>query len=377
MDIRRKVHLINFGRKLTVNAAFFLAPLYFLKLGFSGWQIGLIVSMMAFAPLVVSFPTGLVNDRFSIKHVIRASLLAQAAAFLVVGRAGHFPLIAAAYLVLGMCNNVLDVSLNSLYYKDPDEENLNLKYSRLAFWLNLGMAVGTALGGLLAYLTGFPLLFITFAFLSLALLPAARGLGPERFEVISWRDYRRGLFRRKTLLFCLMLFILTLHWGLEGTIYSPFLKEAFGLNLLKLSLYISLALCLTAAASYSIGFLRFDSRRNSRLFTAALFLSGAGLVLMTFRPLGLSFAGRLIHEAGDGLLAATVTLTISRLFEKRSIGGSAGLLVAVYTLGNVVGAQVLAPLGFKLGLAVPFLLVGGLLVADSLFSYYVFRRVEY
>ena len=35
-----RIHLVNFCRKLAVNAVFFLVALHFLKLGFKGWQIG-------------------------------------------------------------------------------------------------------------------------------------------------------------------------------------------------------------------------------------------------------------------------------------------------------------------------------------------------
>lgn len=38
----RRVHFVNFVRKLTLTTVLFLAPLHFLKLGFSGFQIGII-----------------------------------------------------------------------------------------------------------------------------------------------------------------------------------------------------------------------------------------------------------------------------------------------------------------------------------------------
>ncbi|MBM3297721.1 MAG: MFS transporter [Candidatus Aminicenantes bacterium] len=377
MDVRSKVHLLNFCRKLTLNAVYFLSPLYFLKLGFKGYEIGLVVTLMAAAPLVVSFPTGWVNDRFSISRVIRTALLAQGAALLVLGLSRGVPLTAAAYLLLGVANNVLDVSTNSLYYKHRDDGDPNRKYARLAFFLNMGIAVGTAVGGVVAYLADFRILLFLFAGLMLPMPLLARGLGRERFEAVSWADYRRNMLQKKTVLFLIMLFVLALHWGAEGTVYSPFLKERFGLNILQLSLYISLTLLMTAAASLSVGFLRFDDRRNALLFRGALLLSGVGLMLMTLRPLGLSFAGRLIHEAGDGLLGSTTTLYIARMFERRSVGGSAGLFLAIITTGHIIGAQLFSGLGYGLGLAVPFLAAGALLVADAVFSGFVFRRVDY
>lgn len=49
---KRQIHLINFCRKLAVNTLFFLIPLHFIKIGLGWWQIGTIVSLFAFAPIL-------------------------------------------------------------------------------------------------------------------------------------------------------------------------------------------------------------------------------------------------------------------------------------------------------------------------------------
>ena len=134
---QKKIHLINFSRKLTVNTVFFLIPLYFLKIGFNGWQIGAIVSLFALAPLLFSFPIGLINDRISINRVIQSALLLQSMIFLMIGLTDNFFLMAAIFLLLGIANNALDVSTNSLYFKDETDIDLNKKYGLLAFWLSL------------------------------------------------------------------------------------------------------------------------------------------------------------------------------------------------------------------------------------------------
>ena len=71
----QKIHFINFSRRLTITTIFFLIPLYLLQIGYKGWQIGVINSLFAFAPLLFAFPTGWINDRFSIKGVIQGSLI--------------------------------------------------------------------------------------------------------------------------------------------------------------------------------------------------------------------------------------------------------------------------------------------------------------
>jgi len=377
MDSLSRVHLVNFFRKLAVNAVFFLVALHFLKLGFKGWQIGFATSLYAFAPLLFSFPTGWANDRFSIKEIIHGALALFSLVLLVLSRVHSFLPAAVVFLVLGLANNALDISINNLYYKDNAAIDQNKKYSRLVFWQSLGAAAGPAAGGIIVTSAGFSALFIACAILLLAAQAFVPSLGGIRFRSVPPRVYRGNILRPKTLLFSAMIFIIGLHWGLEGTVYSPFLKQSFGLSTFSLSLYISLALLAMAASQLLIGFLPFDLRLNKRIFRISLVLSGAGLVLMVNRSLALSFAFRLVHEIGDGLLGALVVLFISRLFEKESIGGSSAVLQTVMTCGHMVGALAFSTLGFRFGLGYPFLVAGGLLVADSAFSLYCFRRAEY
>jgi MFS family permease len=373
----RKIHLINFSRKLTVNTVFFLIPLYFLKIGLNGWQIGFIVSLYGFAPLLFSFPTGWINDRFSIIRIIRGALAALSLLFLLIGWTANFYLLALIFLFLGIANNALDVSLNSLYYKDETDMDLNKKYSLLAFWLALGTATGTFLGGVLTYYYDFRMMFFIYSVFLLIILLGVKNISQEKFFAVPLKEYRLNLFNRKTILFAVMIFILTLHWGAEGTVYSPFLREFFGLNNLQISLYISVPLFALALSSFFLGLIKYNSLKNKNFFLSAMFLSGIGLILMVNNNVYLSFFFRVCHEIGDGFLGALIVLYISRLFEKRSIGGSSGVLLATMTLGHMVGALIFSPLGQNTGLQIPFLISGSLLVLNTGFAYIVFRKIQY
>jgi len=377
MTIERQVHLLNFSRKVALCSLTFLLPVQLLSIGFDGWKIGAVSGLLAFAPLLCAFPTGWINDRFSIQSVIRTALLAMGLVIFLMGRTHTFGLMALLFLLLGIANNILDVSTNSLYYKSRGDMNPNRKFGLLYFWLALGTAAGPFLGGVISQLAGLRTLFIVFAALHIVLAAVIPRLEKAAFELVSIRDYVRGLFRRKTLHFSAMIFVIGLHWGVEGTVYSPFLMAHFGLNKFQTSLYISLPLFVLAAASLFFSRLHHDSRLNKRLFLTALFLSGAGLILMVNPNVYVSFFFRVIHETGDGFLGALVVLFISRLFETRSIGGSSAALFAVMTFGQMSGALIFAPLGFQVGLQYPFLAAGALLVLDAGYGWRVFRREHY
>jgi MFS family permease len=91
----------------------------------------------------------------------------------------------------------------------------------------------------------------------------------------------------------------------------------------------------------------------------------------------LSFLFRIVHELGDGFLAALIFVFISRLFEKENIGGSSGILTAVMTLGHMVGALAFSVIGYAYGLQYPFIISGLFLIANTAFGYYVFRAERY
>jgi MFS family permease len=372
----RRVHFINFVRKAAVLGAFFLAPLHFLKLGFGGLEIGLIVSAFGLAPLFFSFPTGWTNDRFSIKRVILAALMAQGAALVLIGLVTRAPLMALVFLLFGIANNALDVSINSLYYKNESGGNPNRKFGTYNFWLSLGPPAGILVGGALMGWAGYRALLTVFAALTLVATLALHGLEGERLFIVRFREYRTNFMRKKVLAFSLFLFVLALHWGVEGTVYSPFLRTRFGLSDFEVGLYISLAYLALAFSSLGVSRLEFDPERNRRLFLLGMSLSGLGLIFMVVRDVRVSFLFRFIHEGGDGLIGALAVLYISGLFERRTIGGSAGILTALQTSGQMAGALVFSALGFRSGLQYPFYIAGALLLANAVFGLYAVPQEE-
>lgn len=366
----RRVHALNFVRTMAVTTVAFLAPLRFLELGFDGVGIGLIVALFAAAPIVFSFPTGWLNDRVSMKAVMGVALLAMSAAFLALGIVRSVAPMAAVFLLLGVANNAFNVSINSLYFKDGTETDPNRKYGRYVGWLSLGPPAGLLLGSFVARVAGFRTLLGIMAALTLAAAAAVRGLGEERFAAVSIRDYRFSVFNKRTLLFSAFLVFLALHWGTELTVYGPFLRTRLGLSDSGVALYMSGAYLALALAAFLVGRLKFDPVRNRRLFLAGMTLSGLGLILMTVGDLRLSFLFRFIHEGGDGLMGAFAILTMSRLFETKTIGGSAGILLALQTTGHMAGSLLFSWMGFRAGLQVPMIVAGLVLLANAAFGLY-------
>ncbi|HOW85751.1 MAG TPA: MFS transporter [Candidatus Aminicenantes bacterium] len=364
----RRVHLINFIRTMAVVTTAFLAPLRFLELGFGGAAIGIIVALLAAAPVLLAFPTGWLNDRLSMKKVIGGGLVAMALAIAAVACLRSVAPMAAAFLLLGVANNAVNVSINSLYYKDGREPDTNGKYGRFVGWLSLGPPAGLVLGGLLVRSAGFRGFLVLLAAVTALAALAVPGLGDEKFAAVSIREYRFGIFNRRTLLFSVFLVLLALHWGVEQTVYGPFLRTRLGLGDSGAAFYMAGAYLGLALAAFLVGRLPDDPVRDRRLFLLGMVLSGAGLILMTVRSLPLSFAFRFLHESGDGLMGAFVVVTISRLFAKATIGGCAGILTALQTSGHAAGSLLFAWMGFRAGLQTPMIVAGAVLIANAAFG---------
>jgi MFS family permease len=355
----------------------FLIPLYFLKIGLNGWEIGLIIAVYAAAPFFFSVFMGWLNDRFSIRRTVRLALYIQSGIFVTLIFVRHFYGLLPLFLLLGITNNGLDMSMNSLYYKDTATIDQNRKYGIYNFWLAFGIALGTLAGGLLIELFTFSHLFLIYSVLLWAIRYPTKYLGEGRFEAVPLRDYRLELINRKTVLFAVMIFLLSLHWGVESTVYSPFLREFLHLERYQIALFMSIPLFVLALAAYLMSWRRYDPQANRKVFLLAMFLSGAGHILMVNRSVPLAFIFRVLHEAGDGILGVLIILYVSRLFKLRSIGGSSGMLMMIMVLGHMVGALVFSSVGYRFGLHYPFLVSGLILVLDSVFGMYVFRKWSY
>jgi hypothetical protein len=275
---------------------------------------------------------------------------------------------AAVFLVLGVANSAINVSINSFYYKAGADADPNRKYGRFIGWLSLGPPAGLLLGSLLTGVAGFRTLLWVMAGLTALAATAVGAFGEETFEAVSFREYRFSVFNRRTLLFSAFLVLLALHWGTELTVYGPFLRTRFGLDDSGVALYMAGAYLALSLAAFLVARLKYDARRNRRLFLLGMVVSGLGLILMTVGDLRLSFLFRFIHEGGDGLMGAFAVLTISRLFEKKTVGGSAGILSALQTSGHMAGSFAFSWLGFRAGLHVPMIVAGSVLLANAAFG---------
>lgn len=163
---------------------------------------------------------------------------------------------------------------------------------------------------------------------------------------------------RNVLVFALILFLFSLHWGAERVSYSPFLREVLGLNFIQSSIYMTIPLIILAAVVILLG-KKIDSVKSVRKhFFVAILLSGVGHIAMTIPSLGVSFFSRIIHEIGDGILDLIVLIGISKLFKDARIGGNSSFIFLMATIGLFAGSLIFGPIAEIYGHSAPLILSG-------------------
>ena len=341
-----------------IGSVYFLLPLYLKgSLQFSGGQIGLLYAVLSLNAILVSFPVGVIGDRYPARILTRVGLAATAVSLWGLAAVGSFWPFLAVFWAFGLGLQLFRLSLDTLLFKE-DHEDAPRRMGQYNAMRMGGMMVGALLGGAGYYWLDFPAtlrLFCVGALLLIAptvKLPLTRGVRTTLF------DYGRDFLAPPVLFFAAWLFLFTLHWGAEATSLSLFLEHNLNLSPLGVGAYMAGEFGVVGATAYLYG--RFWAGRLKPLtfLALALVLSGAGHIMMTYPVLSWSFAWRAVHGFGDGLILMETYTTITRLFHVERIGGNASLISLTTTLGVLAGSLIFGPLGAAYGYQAPLIVSG-------------------
>lgn len=341
-----------------IACIYFLLPLY-LKGGlqFTGAQIGVLYAVLSLNAILVSFPVGVIGDRYPARILTRAGLAGIAASLWGLSLVGSFWPFLAVFLAFGLSSQLFRLSLDILLFKE-DHGDAPRRLGRYNSMRMGGMMVGALLGGAAYYWLNFTATLRLFSVGVLLLiaptiwLPLTRGVRTPLFQ------YGRDFLAPPVLFFATWLFLFTLHWGAEATSLALFLEKNLGLTPLGVGAYMAGEFGVVALTAYLYGRLWAGRLKPLTFLTLALIFSGAGHIMMTYPVLPWSFAWRAVHGFGDGLILMETYTTITRLFHVDRIGGNASLISLTTTLGVFAGSLIFGPLGAAYGYQVPLIVSG-------------------
>lgn len=124
--------------------------LYMLKKGYSIGEAGIVMGLFGLGAVLGAYLGGKLTDRIGFYKVQLFTLLGGGVLFMVLGQMNSYPLICIFSFLLSMVNEAFRPANSTaiVVYSKPENRTRSYALNRLA--VNLGWAVGNALGGILA-----------------------------------------------------------------------------------------------------------------------------------------------------------------------------------------------------------------------------------
>lgn len=354
-----KFSLFNSIVKGLLTSLTFFFGVHLMGIGFAGWQLGAVFAASMITSLIVILPSGFSNDSFKSKHLITIALLLVATQFIGISQTEKFIPILIFFILGGIGNTLYVASSESLFYKSTKKVDVARKIGifQSLNYLLIGIGIisaGAILNANITFQTIFFYIGICFAVLALIghfILPESQ---TTEFEIIK---YKTDIFRPKVILFMAIIFLFAIHYGAENTSYGLFLEKYQGLSRLEMGLYMGLAIGIMTPSVLLIS-KKHKNFKTKNILIYGLLLSGIGHILMTAKPVELSFAFRVIHEIADSAVFFSIYYVVTQFFNLERIGGNAGIFTFITNIGSAVSALIFGSIGAIYGYEWPLIVSG-------------------
>ena len=278
--------------------SYFIYSIHLAGLGMAGGRIGVLLMLYTATAIFGSFFVGLLEDRFGARGNTVAGLALTCVFYLGLAFCRGFAALVLLFLVGGLGNNIVRVTMNALFFKTHDRSRQGRAIGFYNLLTQFAMGCGIIAGSLLLARLDFRAVFLLSAAFSLALTGCAVLLRPVTVRIEPLGRYARDLASRRVLLFAAAILLFCLHWGAV--------------------------------------LIAFGAARN----TVPAFLF------------------RLVHEAGDAGFAVFSYLGIARLFPRARLGGASGLIYLLMVGSQSAGAIVFGWAGGRFGFSAAYLAAG-------------------
>lgn len=361
--------------RLIIFTTLFFFPVYLKDLGFSGWQIGLLMGIDSLMTLLTTLPMGVSNDMFPSRLLVASSFGALGFTYFALSFSTSFGVLLLLIMCYGTWFNLGQISIRSLFFKTARSQGKGRRFSSVAFAEHMGIAAGALLGGLLLGWLSFPAVLRVCGVLFFLIVPLGLLLPGTLAQIFEPAVYRKEIFRRDVVMFSVVTFLYTYHWGAEKTVYVLFLKESLGFSQAGIGVFIGLTVIALALSCLIYGRL-LDRGMASlrRLIIAGLGLSAGGHILLALsQTQAQAWLFRTIHELGDASFMVFSYVMISNLFSRARVGGGSGFIAQVAVLGTFAGALASGTIMQGLGPRTAMIVAGVLSLADL----FLVNRLEF
>jgi len=319
--------------------------IYWVDLGYSHLQVGILIAIFPLVSLALMIPFGVFVDRISPKKLVMASqfIFALSIAGLMMTH-DFWPTM--LLLALGGAGSALfSNALPSLFYKTLGASIRGLKLGFFTAGILVGYGLGSLLGGYIY--TGFDMnaifLFSLLGTVPMLLLSLLLADVPGTRVKIS--DYRADLSSKSVLIFVILVFAFSLHAGAEQSSFSLFLNKDIKLDKESVGwlyfIHANVMAVLSIVSGYYADHVNARGKGLAALYYTGIAVSGlTNIMLMFTTNFGNVLATRLTHAVGDSLTLVTRSLIVSNLFVTSRMGGNLATIQTTVTLGTLCGSVI-------------------------------------
>lgn len=359
-----------------------LLPFYAQSYGANAFTIGLLGTVFSLMQFLVAPVAGRLSDRVGRRPVIIYGLLASAVAYVALALADSLALIFAARIVGGIAGG--NIPTAQAYIADvTTHENRAKGMGLVGAAFGLGFVFGPAIGGLLTRFgpatpmwCAAALCFTNFV-AAVYLLPESRHGSATRVSLGRLDLLRRARHHPGLVRLLLVFFLVSVAFsGFEAT-FALFTERRFGFTAETIGyVFAFIGLILATVNGLLVGRV-VPLVGERRIVPLALGVIALGLLLIPAVPSVIAlFVVCGTIALGMGFNNPALTSVVSRLSDPSEQGGMLGLAQSLAALGRIAGPAWGGFLFDRLGMTVPFVSAGSIMVLAVLLAVSGVRRAR-
>lgn len=266
-----------------------VVPLFARSLGAGAWEVGVINAAFLLMSGALSFPLGILSDRWGRKLLIVSGLAVSAATSFLLYLSATPGQLVVINLLFGIGLAAIGPTLMSYVADFSPATHLGRSYGWYTTAIYSGMSLGPALGGFVAQWLGFRPLFLLAGFFVLLLIWATVFSLPPAASHLSQRPANSqppkitvSVFRNRHLLGCWLLTLGSCFGQGMFVTFSPLLAHDHGLSMGQIGLVFTAQAVFNALSRLPFGRLSDHVRSRAQLASLGFILFSFSLAVFGF-----------------------------------------------------------------------------------------------
>lgn len=345
------------------------------KLGYSIAQAGWVMALFGAGAVCGGFLGGKLVDKVGFYYVQICTLIGGGILFMILGQMRSYAMICVFSFILALINDMFRPANSAAIAHYSKEENRTRSFSLNRLSINLGWAVGGALGGFIAA-KNYELLFWidgctnigAALLLYLTLAPSKNKASRHNLETVKNTDVRSAYKDKPYLVFFALTIMFAFCFFQLFTTLPVFYREKLHLTESFIGVTMSLN-GIIIAISEMVLVHRLEGRRHiMQYIMIGVFMVSLSFMVFNILPGAemLALGSMLINTVGEMLSMPFMnTYWISRTVNENR-GQYAGMYTIAWSIAQVLGPGAGAQIADRFGFTVLWWVIGGILIVTAL-----------